>query len=109
MALRRVSGGPPAARSTVVAGLLLLALVIAPARADASVFGGLGKIISGVLAVPEGLVTGTLHGPPIVGTIVGTVMGALNGVKLITFGTLETAASAVPLALKLLPFLPLAL
>ena len=97
------------ARSSLVAGLLLITLVIAPARADAGIISGLGKIISGVLAVPEGLITGTLTGPPIVGTLVGTVMGTLNGVKLITFGALETAASTVPLALKLLPFLPLIL
>ena len=105
MALRRLNRG----RCVLAAALLAVGLVAMPGRADADLIRGLGTIISGVFAVPEGIIAGTLNGPPIIGTIVGALAGTLNGVKMVTFGTLEVAGSAVPLALKLLPFLPLAL
>lgn len=85
--------------------IILVALLALPGTAQAGLIEGLGKIVSGVFEVPASIVAGTLGGPPIIGTVVGAVAGTLNGAKLITFGALETVVSAIPLALKLLPFL----
>ena len=81
----------------------VLFLAAPPAHAD--IIRGVGKIISGVLAIPMSTLAGTFNGPPIIGTLAGVVNGAFNGVGSVLSGVLDVASSAIPLAKAVAPFL----
>ncbi len=96
MALRRVT------RFAVLAvGFFLWA-----PSAKADVLRGIMDVLSGVLVVPLSTLEGTFSGPPVIGTAFGALNGVVNGVSLVAQGAFELAASAVPIAKALAPFLP---
>ena len=92
---------------------LVVALVsgpgAAPVHADdgGGLLSGVGDIISAALAIPVGILQGTLSGPPILGTVGGALSGTLNTVSLALRGILRLAGVAIPIAAKAAPFIPL--
>jgi hypothetical protein len=82
---------------------------VAVPPAEANLIRGLGRLISGVLAIPISTVAGTFSGPPILGTALGAVNGVVRAVGMAAGGALDIAASGVSLAKMagpvLLPFL----
>ena len=96
MALRRL---------TLFCVSVVLCLVIGATPAQADLIRGLGKIVAGVFAIPVGALVGTLNGPPLLGTVLGVASGAINTIGLVAGGTFEIAASAVPIAKTVAPFL----
>ncbi len=75
--------------------------------ADADLVRGIMRVVGGVLVVPQSILAGTFGGPPIVGTISGVLLGVVQGVSMVTMGTLEVAVSAIPLAWKAVPLIPI--
>ena len=99
MALRRLG-----CRCVILTGLVVSLVGFAtPAQAD--IIRGLQKIVAGVFQLPLSTLAGTFSGPPIVGTVVGALSGAFNGVGLVASGVLDLAASAVPIVKTVAPFL----
>ena len=94
-------------RACVLAGLLALAIPAAPCRADNGLVGGIVDLVSGVFAIPMGVLGGTFSGPPIIGTVGGALQGTLQAVSLAARGTLKLVGVAVPLAAKVVPLIPL--
>jgi hypothetical protein len=87
-----------------LAGVALgLALLCWTPVAHASLLGGVGKILSGIITLPLSIIKGTVTGPPIIGTLFGAVNGTLTGVSMVAKGLFEVTGSALPLALKLAP------
>lgn len=78
-----------------------------PSVVDADVLRGLMRVVSGVFEIPRATLAGTVSGPPVLGTVLGALTGAVNGLGLVAGGTLETVVSLVPLALKAAPLLPI--
>ena len=85
------------------AAVAVLLLCAPPAHAD--IIRGLTKILTGVLTLPVSIITGTFSGPPVLGTVLGVVNGAVGGVTMVASGLLDLAASAVPIAKAVAPFL----
>ncbi len=77
---------------------------VAAQPAEASIIGGVQKIIAGVFQVPLSTLVGTFTGPPIFGTVIGAVNGALQGVGLVASGTLDLALGGVAIAKAVAPF-----
>ena len=97
----------PASRRLAKAVLLTLVLVLMrPLIAHADVVRGLMRVVSGVFELPKDVLVGTLGGPPIIGTVGGVVIGALRGTAMIVSGALEATLSAIPVAAKLAPYIP---
>ena len=88
--------------SVVVAAVLL----VAPPPAHANILRGLVEIVAGVLEIPRSTLVGTFSGPPIIGTVAGVLTGAVRSVGLLASGAFDLVSSAVPLALKAAPFIP---
>ena len=98
----------------IAVGALLFALFIGPAQAvRADEVGGImaafSDIFSGVMAIPMGIIGGTFGGPPIIGTVGGAMMGAVNTLSYTLRGVLRLVGVAIPLATKAAPYLPLLL
>ena len=89
----------------ILAGLCVFA--VWPASAHAGIASGLMKIVMGVLEVPRATLAGTFSGPPIVGTVIGAVAGTLHGAFMVASGAIETVVSAIPLAAKAAPLIPI--
>ena len=85
-----------------VAGLALLCVLAPPA--EAAIVRGIAKIIGGVFQVPAQLLSGTFTGPPIVGTALGAVNGVVGGVGMVASGLLDLASSAFGIAKTVGPF-----
>lgn len=92
---------------TFVRGLLIVmgVLLLLATPAEASLFGGIAKIVTGVLGLPLSILAGTVNGPPIIGTLAGAVNGTINGVGLVLSGAVDLAAAAIPVAKAVAPFL----
>lgn len=88
-----------------IAAAVIAAFLLSAPPAEAEIVRGLQKIVAGVFALPFSTLAGTFSGPPVIGTVVGALNGAFNGVSLILSGTLDLAASAVPIAKTVAPFL----
>ena len=71
----------------------LLLLNASPASAEEpapSFLHGLGQMVIGVFWEPvKGIVTGTMDGPPVVGTLVGAFGGIAQGARALVSGTSE--------------------
>ena len=91
-------------RAGVIALSLLAALVALTPTAEAAVFRGIGEIIAGVFHVPMAILAGTFTGPPVVGTLLGAVNGVTGGLGLVAHGVLELAASAFSVAKTVGPY-----
>ena len=89
----------------VALALLLLALVVAAPDAHAAIGRGIGCLIAVIFELPRSTLAGTLGGPPIVGTLVGALTGAVRTIGYLAQGTFEIAASAIPIAKAIGPFL----
>ena len=87
--------------------LMMLFVMAAPPPAHANVLRGLVEIVAGVLEIPRSALVGTFTGPPIIGTVAGVLTGAVRGVGLLASGAFDLVSSAVPLALKAAPFIPI--
>ena len=96
MALRRLRLGALALAAAV--------WLLAPPPAHAGLIGGITKIITGVFQLPVSTLVGTVSGPPIIGTLLGAVNGVIGTTTLLAGGVLEIAASAIPLAKAAAPF-----
>ena len=92
------------ARHGLAALVLAGCLLAAPAAAHADIVRGLKYLIGGVFAIPMQTLVGTFSGPPIIGTIGGLLGGTMTGLGMIARGTMDVAASAVPLAMKAAPY-----
>ena len=90
--------------ATLVAGVVLSSCFVAAPLAHADLLRGVGKIVSGVFAVPLSTLAGTVSGPPIIGTLLGAISGTVNGVGLVVGGAFEVAASAIPIAKAAAPY-----
>ena len=86
-----------------VAWLALWLLLATPA--EAGLFGGIAKVITGVLSLPLSILAGTVKGPPIIGTLAGALNGTVSGVGLVLSGAVDLLQAAVPLAKTVAPFL----
>jgi hypothetical protein len=73
--------------------------------AEAGLFGGIAKVITGVLSLPLSILAGTVKGPPIIGTLAGALNGTVSGVGLVLSGAVDLLQAAVPLAKTVAPFL----
>ena len=80
-------------------------LFIQPVSAEADIIRGLGKMIMGVLQVPLSTLAGTFNGPPILGTVFGTINGVVQGIGLVASGAIDLAASGVSIAKTVGPYL----
>ena len=86
---------------------LVVSLVIAkPPVAHADLLRGIMRMVGGVFEVPKDVLAGTFGGPPIIGTVGGAFAGVLRGAAMIVGGALETTISAIPVAAKLAPYIP---
>lgn len=97
-------------RGMVMVGLVAAFMMGPPmprAHADYDLVGAVGDVVTGVVALPMDVISGTLNGPPIIGTVGGVLRGALRTVGFTTRGLLRLAGIAVPVATSLAPFLPL--
>lgn len=98
-------------RRWLIVGCCVVGLVVATrapaARADDDLLGGVADIVNGALSIPAGAIAGTLSGPPILGTVTGTLLGALNTLSLATRGVLRLVGVAIPIASHLAPLLPI--
>ncbi len=65
---------------------------------------GIAKILTGLLALPAGIITGTMHGPPLIGTVFGAVSGAVSGVGLVASGAWDLALGGVAAAKMAAPY-----
>ena len=63
--------------------------------------------MAGAVALPLHVLSGTLSGPPILGTLNGVLSGAVQTVASTTHGVLRLATFALPIAWKAAPLIPL--
>ena len=98
-----------ARRWLVIVGVML-AVVVAPqmARADdaGGLMSGISDLFSGIFAIPVGVISGTLSGPLIIGTVGGALQGVLNTIGYTTRGVLQILGVAIPIATKAAPLIP---
>ena len=73
--------------------------------AEANLIRGISRIVMGVLQIPVSVLTGTVSGPPLIGTVFGLVNGTFQGVGLVANGALELAMDGVTVAKTVAPFL----
>ncbi len=106
MAGRWSHSASSAFRSCVFTFGVVALIVTRPQPVRADIVNGLMRIVGGVLEVPKDILAGTFSGPPIVGTVAGALAGALRGTAMVASGALETVVSAIPVAAKLAPYIP---
>ena len=83
--------------ASVVGFLLFVAPVQAAQQADPSFLHGVGQVIDGlVLEFPKTVLEGTLEGPPVVGTLVGVLAGAVRAAQKTAAGIAEMAEGFDP-------------
>ena len=85
-------------RAGVIAVGLAAVLFLLTPPVEAAVFRGIQEIIAGVFQLPVSIIAGTFTGPPVVGTVLGAVNGVTGGLGLVAHGVLELAASAFHVA-----------
>ena len=91
-------------RLFVLAAAACCLTLSAPAPAEAALFRGIQEVVMGILQLPISTLVGTFSGPPIIGTLMGAVTGAIGGVGLVAHGALELAASGIGLAKTAAPY-----
>ena len=91
-------------RQLVVGLVLAGALGFAAPEAHAGIITGIQKIVMGVFSIPVQTLTGTFSGPPILGTVMGALNGAIGGVGLVLGGVIDIASGAIPLAKTAAPY-----
>lgn len=68
--------------------------------------GAVGDVVGGALAIPMGVLGGTIRGPFILGTLGGALRGTFNAIGLTTRGALRLTGVAIPLVSRLAPLIP---
>ena len=84
----------------VMVGLVL----IGPSPAEAGLVSAVQKILAGVLQLPLSTLVGTFTGPPVLGTVMGAANGLVTGTGLVLNGAFDLAASGVALAKMVAPY-----
>lgn len=79
-------------------------LFVSPATAG--IVRGVGYIAAGVIEVPRSTLAGTVRSFPI-GALTGALAGTVRGIVYLTRGAFELVGSAIPLAKKLIPLIPI--
>ena len=74
------------------------------ASADNDLLGGIGDVTSGVLALPVEVLSGTLKGPVVFGTLNGALHGTVRAIGLTARGIFRLASVVIPLAKAAAPF-----
>lgn len=72
--------------------------------AEAAIVKGVTEIVSGILQIPFSTLAGTFQGPPILGTVMGALNGLLGGTSLVAHGALELAVSGLSIAKTVAPY-----
>ncbi len=90
-----------------ILGVMLTGSLPAPTASANGLVEGVADIFMGALALPMGILGGTLSGPPVLGTVQGVLSGAYNTIGYATRGTLRLAGVAIPTAAQLAPLIPL--
>ncbi len=93
-------------RRLIVVAVIVCLVLTKPPVAHADLIRGIMRVVGGVFEIPKDVLTGTFGGPPIVGTIAGALTGTLRGAAMVVSGALETVISAIPLAAKAAPWIP---
>ena len=75
----------------------------------ADVMGGVGDLLTGVFAIPMGILQGTMSGPPIIGTVSGALTGTFHAIGSTLGGVYRLIRAAVPVAGAAAPYLPFVL
>ena len=90
-------------RLAVVGAVCLITMAIS-STAEAAIVKGLQEVVAGLLQLPLSTLSGTFHGPPVIGTVVGAASGLLSGVGLIAQGVLDLAVSGAAVAKAAAPY-----
>ena len=92
----------------VIVGLLLFQPAV---RADVGgdVLGGFTDLLTGLFAIPMGILQGTMSGPPIVGTVAGALTGTFHAIGSTLGGVYRLIRAAIPIAGSAAPYLPFVL
>lgn len=94
-------------RSRVIGLVFALVLLGSPQPARANeLMGAVGDVVGGALAIPMGILGGTIRGPFILGTLGGALRGTFNAIGLTTRGALRLTGVALPFAARLAPLIP---
>jgi len=99
----------PVSRWLLAGAIIVTITMAAPGHAEASLTGALSDLFNAVFAIPMGALSGTMSGPPLVGTLGGALFGAVNTLGYTMRGALQLVGVAIPLALKAAPYIPLLL
>ena len=93
-------------RGRIMATLIicLIGVGACASTAEAGVVRGLQQVLAGIFQIPIATLAGTFHGPPVIGTVVGAANGVISGVGLVAHGALELALSGVSLAKAAAPY-----
>ena len=97
---------PPAGRfARSLGGAAFLALTLGLASpAEAGLASGIQKVLAGVLQLPLSTLVGTFTGPPLLGTVLGAANGLVTGAGLVVNGAFEVAGAGVSLAKMVAPY-----
>ena len=97
-----------AAKPPLIGLAFVLVLLSSPQAARANeLMGAVGDVVGGALAIPMGVLGGTLKGPFILGTLGGALRGTFNAIGLTTRGALRLTGVALPFAARLAPLVPI--
>lgn len=88
-----------------LACVMVMAVFGWPQIAEAGIVRGVQGLLMGVLQIPLQTLAGTFNGPPVIGTALGALNGAMRTVGMVTSGAVELAASGLGIAKSVAPFL----
>ena len=86
-----------------VSALIVGVLCLAP-PAEAAIVRGITEVLAGLFQLPLSTLAGTFTGPPVIGTVMGAVNGLFSGVGLVAHGALELALSGAAIAKAAAPY-----
>ena len=89
---------------SLAAGAFLAAMLGLASPAEAGLVSAVQKVLTGVLQLPLSTLVGTFTGPPVLGTVMGAANGLVTGTGLVLNGAFDLAASGVALARMVVPY-----
>lgn len=90
----------------IVMAVLIAGSLCVGQPASAGLVNGVVNIVGGVLEVPRSILVGATQFFPL-GAVLGALTGTVRGVGMVLHGTLEVIGSAIPIAKKLAPLIPI--
>ena len=96
-------------RRLAVVGTACLITMAISSTAEAAIVKGLQEVVAGLLQLPLSTLSGTFHGPPVIGTVNGVLAGTMDTLSYTARGVMGLAGAAIPSAATLAPFLPFVL